>query len=179
MCSLLLCVSYIYSIITCSLLLCVKAGRSCSSCLPSRLGSCPNTHHLLSRLSVSAPTSPSLSSTTLPTTAISSPSNSLLAPDTYHSDCTLSIPDLPPFEPLDDPSFTWGSFDGESCVLSINECYSTAVQWKTNLFIFPSGNMGEAFIQELSRLFRTYGSSSALESVAALLMPMLPSTASF
>ena len=109
-------------------------------------------------------------------TAISPPSDPLLAPNTYHSDCTLSIPDFPPFEPLDDPSFTWGSCDGESCVLAINECYSTAVHWKPNLFRIPSGNVGEAFIQKLSRLFRAYGSSSALESVAltaALLMPML------
>ena len=91
------------------------------------------------------------------TAAISPPSDSLLASDTYHSDCTLSIPDLPPFEPLDNhPSFTLGSLDGESCVPAINECYSIAVHWKPNLFRVPSGNVGEAFIQELSRLFRAH-----------------------
>ena len=121
----------------------VKAGRLCSSCLPSRLSSCLNTHQSPSHSSVSVPTSPPLSSTTLPTIAISLPSDPLIA---YHSDCTLSIPDLPPFEPLDDPLFAWGSLDGESCVSIINECYSTAVHWKPNLFRIPSGNVGEAFI---------------------------------
>ncbi len=87
------------------------------------------------------------------------------------------IPALPSFTHAVEPSFTWGSLDGPSCVSAITECYSAAVHWKPNLFRVPSGKVGDAFVSELSRLFNSYGSSySALESIAltaAMLLPLL------
>ena len=52
------------------------------------------------------------------------------------------------------------------CVSAVSKCYFTAVHWCPNLFRVPSVKVGEAFIQDLSQLFKSYGSSSALESVA-------------
>lgn len=63
-----------------------------------------------------------------------------------------------------------------SCVQVINECYSSAVHWKPNLFSVPPGRIGQAFVNELSRLFTAYATASTLESVAleaAFLLPLL------
>ena len=35
--------------------------------------------------------------------------------------------------------------------------YDEVVHWKRNLFMVPFGRLAKGFVQELSRLFRSYG----------------------
>uniref|UniRef100_A0A1X7UBN0 Reverse transcriptase domain-containing protein n=1 Tax=Amphimedon queenslandica TaxID=400682 RepID=A0A1X7UBN0_AMPQE len=156
---------------------CVKASRACTGCLPRRLGTCLNLQQPPPSVSAVAPVDSTFDSTcdSVCSNDLSSQVSSSL-PVSPTSSPSLPIPDLPTFSPAVEPSFTWGSVDGVSCASAINDCYSVAVNWKPNLFRVPSGKVGDAFIQELSRLFRVYGSSTALESVtlkAAILLPML------
>lgn len=145
---------------------CVKAKRPCSSCLPSRLGTCLNCQP-------SSPESLDREESDLDVDISSFVSD--VPP--LDSTSVSSVPALPSFVPSADPLFSWGSLDGVQCVSAISECYFTAVHWRPNLFRVPSGKVGEAFIQDLSQLFKSYaGSSSALESIAltaAMLMPLL------
>ena len=145
----------------------VQAGRNCLNCFPSHLGQCQNVSHPVMQTS----------NVILNATSLSSVSDGCHFPP-------IDIVDLPSFEPLTAPSFVWGSLVGPSCNSVIKKCYSTAVHWKTNLFTVPSGKVGEAFVDELSRLFTAYATASALKSVAltaALLLrlPMLVHDGSF
>ena len=92
------------------------------------------------------------------------------------SESHCDIVDLPNFQKMANPVFTWGPLDGPTCVSIINKTYDEAVCWKPNLFRLPSGRVGESFVQELTHLFHSYATSSALESIAlkaAYLLPIL------
>ena len=84
--------------------------------------------------------------------------------------------DLPTFNPISAPNFRWGKLNGEAFARSIDHSYKEIVHWRRNLFKIPSGKAGKAFVQELTRMFRAYSDSSALECVAlkaAMIMPAL------
>ena len=75
-----------------------------------------------------------------------------------------------------DPVFTWGEHDSEQFIDILNSAYVEAVHWKLNLFKVPYGKAGKSFISELARLFKAFGTGSALESIAlkaATLIPIL------
>ena len=66
--------------------------------------------------------------------------------------------------------------DGADFKDAVSAAYAEVIHWQRNLFLTPSGKAGESFVSELARLFRAYGESSALESVAltaAMIMPAL------
>ena len=89
---------------------------------------------------------------------------------------SFSVSPLPEFEPLAEPSFTWGVLDGYAFSDVIKSCYDEIVHWRRNLFKVLSGKIGNSFVRELVRLFRSFADSSALESVAlyaAMVMPSL------
>ena len=89
---------------------------------------------------------------------------------------SFSVSPLPEFEPLAEPSFTWGVLDGYAFSDVTKSCYDEIVHWKRNLFKVPSGKIGNSFVRQLVRLFRSFADSSALESVvlyAAMVMPSL------
>ena len=44
--------------------------------------------------------------------------------------------------------------------------YNEVVRWKRNLFVVHTGKVGDSFVSELSRLYRTYGESSTMEPIA-------------
>ena len=52
--------------------------------------------------------------------------------------------------------------------------FRMTVRWKQNLFMVPSGKVGEAFVAELSRLYRLYGESTSLEPVALTAAMTIP-----
>ena len=77
---------------------------------------------------------------------------------------------------MNEPNFLWGTVDGTNFSRSINSAYHQAIHWRHNLFQVPWGKAGTSFVSELAYLFRSYGESTALESVAlraAMLMPIL------
>ena len=63
-------------------------------------------------------------------------------------------------------NFTWGKVDGKTFCRTIEAAYGEAVHWRRNVFSVPSGKVGKSFVAELARLWRAYGSASALECVA-------------
>ena len=84
-----------------------------------------------------------------------------------------SSPNLPHFDPINVPSFSWGSIDGVTCSDQINACYVKAIKWKHNLFKVPSGKLGTALVK-MTRLFRAYAERSSLEAIALKAVFLLP-----
>ena len=132
---------------------CVKSGTACSNCQPSRNGKCSNI----------SPNEVSIQSDIRETveTEVDSTRSEL----------------LPPFTKARAPLFKWSdSIDGESFSVKIQEAYKEVIRWRRNVFLVPSGKAGEKFVGEMSRMFRAYGESTPLESVAltaAMTMPHL------
>ena len=88
----------------------------------------------------------------------------------------LGPPPLPEYTPAPHPTFTWGDKDGKTFTNAIQQCYDEVVHWKKKPFKIPTGKVGKTFVLELTRLFRAFADSSALESVAlkaAMVMPVL------
>ena len=82
---------------------------------------------------------------------------------------------LPEFTPMNNDSYRWGdSVDGETFSRDLQQAYEEVVRWKQNLFLVPSGKVGEAFVAELSRLYRLYGESTSLEPVALTAAMTIP-----
>ena len=146
---------------------CAKAGKQCADCLPSREGRCMNSR------SSSIP-----QVTTLQTSVTQSSSPCIAADKTVPPPRpTLNIPaDLPPFASMSAPSFLWGDLSGQDCTKQLIGCYNEAIHWRRNLFKVPQGKAGNEFVQEISRIFRSYAEASSLESIAltaAILFPIL------
>ena len=59
-------------------------------------------------------------------------------------------------------------------ILRLNTAYSEAVHWRQNLFTVPHCSAGHSFIKELSSLYRAYGDSTSLETVALKAAMVLP-----
>jgi len=75
-------------------------------------------------------------------------------------------PELPPFQPVVQPNFVWGTRDASSFTDDLSSAYQEIVHWKKNCFAVPHGASGKAFVRELARLFLAVGEDSALESIA-------------
>ena len=82
--------------------------------------------------------------------------------------------ELPQFTPMANPIFTWGSHSSESFIHSLNATYAEVVHWKINSFKVPQGSVGKSFVSELARLFNSFASGSALESIALQAATVLP-----
>ena len=83
---------------------------------------------------------------------------------------------LPPFCKADELDFKWGDLDGTDFRGEIENAYEEVVHWRRNIFMVPSGKVGEQFVAELSSLYESYGRSDARESIAmiaAMTMPAL------
>ena len=170
--------------------MCVKRGLSCDSCLPQRLGNCVNTVqtqppplapadtsglHPPRPLHPSEPYAP-LDSFVVPPT-VTPVADHGPSPPRAENDATRN-PDamLPPFIPMADPVFSWGELDSVHFVDTLTATYNEAIHWKPNLFKVPYGRVGKSFVFELARLFKSFATHTALESVAlkaATLMPVL------
>ena len=121
-------------------------------------------------------------STVTATTSISNaPSVTLPEPTNFHVAVIPVIPPTTVTAAISSPSPTSEANDccvtsQPDCVSVISDCYDVAVYWRPNLFLLPTGRVGELFIKELCRLFSNYANVSSLESVtfkAAFLFPRL------
>ena len=165
---------------------CVKAGRSCQSCLPSRLG------HCLNDTGSSSPDQPSGTPTTTPSLNASPNGSHDDTPPTLtptstphspaHSHTTYLTPksgpvrdvDLPSFTPASNPTFTWGSHNSESFRQALDETYTEIRHWRPNQFKLPQGKAGKHFVSELAKLYKAFATRSALEGVALKAATVLP-----
>ena len=175
---------------TCKGCACVKAGLPCTSCLPSRLGSCVNsqqTQTQTARTPVNALPAAQLSDVppTTETTEEDSPADGdshddLLAPPQPPGVPDATIQELPCPSPMAEAHFTWGPWgpwevSSEQYINSVKVAYSEVVHWRRNIFSVPSGKAGRAFVREMARLFRSYAEgSSSLESIAITAAMILP-----
>ena len=72
-------------------------------------------------------------------------------------------------------TFVWGSgLSSSDFILRLNTAYSEVVHWRQNLFTVPHCSAGHSFIKELSSLYRAYGDSTSLETVALEAAMVLP-----
>ena len=74
---------------------------------------------------------------------------------------------LPSFSVMAEPNFTWGTLDGSTFCSTICAAYNEVVHWKRNLFSVPHGKARTTFVDELSKLYRSYGEGSAMESLCS------------
>ena len=129
----------------------VKNGTTCSNCLPSRNGKCSN----------SSPNEDSNQSDNQESASIEK--------DSSRNEL------LPSFTKTRAPHFKWSdSTDGEFFSMKIHEAYREVIRWKRNVFLVPSGRAGEKFVGEMSRLFKAYGESTPLESIALTAVMSMP-----
>ncbi len=142
---------------------CVKAGRSCTSCLPTNLGTCLNPSIV-----------PKAQNATEYTISNPQTSLALQLTSTDHDPDEPEVDALPPYKPIPEPNFRWDSEeDGKTITCTLNRIYDKIVHWRRNLFKVPSGKHGKSFVRELTRMFNAYAEGSLLEIIAVMTMPAL------
>ena len=184
----------------CKNCVCVKSKRSCSTCLPSRRGTCQNSKPTVGTTmdcgssglgsagdggagdggdgedSTDSMDSATQRRDTQLFAAIQSP---LPQPSVAPSrQIPTTVPALPPAAGLAQANFVWGlgEVSSEQFIPSVRVAYSECVHWRRNIFSVPSGRVGKAFVSELAWLFKAYADGSTLESIAltaAMLLPLL------
>ena len=146
----------------CSSCICRSSGRTCSNCLPGRLGKCLNggTSEVDSNedLSLNGDVLSSVTNNPLPAedafSRLSAIVNSAQVEITHPAAAAVHT------------TFSWGSLDGDEFIHKLEEIYEVVVCWKRNLFLIPSGRSGKAFVDEVAGLFKCYAEGDALESIA-------------
>ena len=88
-----------------------------------------------------------------------------------------AAPELPQPRDTSAPAFAWGEIAaGEDALLYLQRAYHEAVHWQPNLFTVPLGSVGKRFVEETTRLTRSFAEQTAHESVsfwALMVMPLL------
>ena len=100
----------------------------------------------------------------------------LREPEGNTAETIIPTMSLPCYQHMNKPNFMWGTLNGTSFSRAINSAYYEAICWRHNLFQVPWGKVGTSFVTGLASLFRGYGESTVLESVAlhaAMVMPIL------
>ena len=67
------------------------------------------------------------------------------------------VPHLPAFQPISEPGFVWGTTDSASFAHSLDAAYHEITHWVRNSFKVPRSSAGKAFVNELTKLFRSVG----------------------
>ena len=156
----------------------VKAGKNCSKCLPSSLGTCTNappttklktaTATLAHMKSVDGTPDPSPSAINQGTNQNADSEN-----DSNTSQWNFSC-STPPYLPLAEPNFSLDPTDAPSFCKSLREAYNEVIHGKKNCFQIPLSNIRQLFTTELARLYKAYASGSALEFIAFMVTTVLP-----
>ena len=171
---------------------CVKARKQCSNCLPSKLGRCSNISSTPIPSAATPTTNQSTTNTTLLLTSASNGSPTSCengatgASDTSATlmrqmdsiTCPPCPQQLPIFQPMSTPVFSWGIHNAEDFSQALEATYSETVHWRINSFKVSTGKAGKEFVQELSRLFSAFASASSMESIPSELPQFCPSYSS-
>ena len=84
-------------------------------------------------------------------------------------------PSLPPYISASSSNFVWNdSVYHVKFSEDVDLAYNEIVHWKQNLFMVPSGKIGRAFTDELTRLLMAYGEGNNLQKVALKCAMVLP-----
>ena len=143
---------------------CVKARKSC---LPSKLGTCLNvsttpTHTRLTA-SPDLPRTPNIPSDAYSPSVTGGPvmnvwseiyeptspvtSDTPVQQPAHSNQCP---PQLPAFQPMDTPVFSWGTHNADDFTHELEAAYSEVVHWRSNSFKVPTSKAGKEFVRELS-----------------------------
>ena len=139
---------------------CARKGTAYLNCLPRRNGSCQNIQ----------PNQPTDQTPDSQIDILPNQSSAAL-------NSSLQVDRLPSVTAAHDPTFKWSDkVSGDRFAVTILDAYREVVKWKRNVFLIPSGKVGELFVYETSRLLRAFGESTPLELVvftAVMVMPHL------
>ena len=69
-----------------------------------------------------------------------------------NNDPSLTLPRHSQSLNISSNSFKWNQIDGTLFTTNLNIVYDKIVYWKKNLFLLPTGAIGKAYIQEVTRL---------------------------
>lgn len=105
------------------------------NCLPMRNGTCQNIQ----------PNQP-----TDPTPDPPDPQSDILPnQSSTASDSSLQVDRLPPFTAAREPTFKWSDkVSGDRFAADVLDAYGEVVKWKRNVFLIPSGKVGELCVSE-------------------------------
>ena len=97
---------------------------------------------------------------------------------TEHVSTTEEHADIPsaPDNVPDCKLFKWGDYDSQVYEQNLDIVYDKVVFWRQNLFKFPSGAAGKAYVKETTRLVAAWNSNSNLMDIAwkcIMIMPAL------
>ena len=81
---------------------------------------------------------------------------------------------LPSFRPTTGTDYIWGDLSRQVFPSVIDDAYTQTAHWKSNLFKVPSGSTGKQFVAEITCLFESFATESALEAVALKAAMTLP-----
>ena len=84
--------------------------------------------------------------------------------DSRTSSSPICDPDLPQVEQprRSLSSAKWGVLKGQKIAEIVNSTYDVVVTWRRNLFLVPTGAIGQQFIEEVTKTVNYFTSSSAL-----------------
>ena len=160
---------------------CAKAGNSCSNCLPSKLGTCQNVSttpvHTQSTAPPDTPQTPNTRSTAPPDTTRTpnatmdanvtdgATTNALSEPTPLVNPATSDLPSqpahsnpcppqLPAFQPMHTPDFSWGTHNADDFIYELEAAYSEVVHWKLNSFLVRLGKNSSVNCPAYSQLSR-------------------------
>ena len=156
----------------------MKNGRTCSNYQPQRKGNCANQKKRSQ--TPCAFREDSNASNVSSVRALAEEESIATKATPQDSDCErLSSTEdpfsLPNFVHCARPNFQWSERVDAACFIeSIKAAYKEMITWRRNIFSVPSGKMGLAFVSEVSRLFKCYAESSALESISLMAVMVLP-----
>jgi hypothetical protein len=155
---------------------CVKAGKPCSNCLPSKLGSCANRSSMRScvqqpsNLSTAPPaTGPPVTSAATAVSADYATISVITASETPSSSSN-SQPNSD--SPTSSTPFRWGDVTSKTFC---GKAYEEQTLWRKNTFSPPSGHAGTEFVKEHTRLLRAYKDRTPMECVAMQAVMVMPS----
>ena len=67
----------------------------------------------------------------------------------------------------------WGTLTGVEIRESVTNAYLVTSRWRRNLFYLPTGNAGESFIEEVTKVITSFNTQGAFESVALMMVSIM------
>ena len=82
---------------------------------------------------------------------------------------------LPPYNnPKSINDAVWGKLRGKEIADWVNMAYDETVKWKRNIFLVPTGKIGQSYIEELTKTIQLFTTASKLEEVALTMVMIMP-----
>ena len=67
----------------------------------------------------------------------------------------------------------WGQLKGTEISKAVTRAYYKTARWKRNIFYLPTGQVGQSFIEEVTKVIQKFNSDSALAPVALMMLTIM------